>query len=178
MSDPLQNAVDALQEVLAQRDARIAELEAAMKAVIQTDDYMVIGKKAGLDRGPSKHDECIHGMPRYNGCENCICEYLLRALKSEEGKVMDWNPIETAPKDGTYFVGWWYCEHSDTVFEANETHVVWWDTRLEKWYYYTGRTLLTATPTLWLQLPSFQLANPLLKPPTPTQDTDTQGDNT
>lgn len=89
--------------------------------------------------------------------------------RSTQWNTDGWQPIETAPKDGTYFVGWWYCEHGDIGFETNETHVVWWDERLSKWEYYTGRTLLTAEPTRWLHLPALRLEHPmpLPKPPTP-----------
>lgn len=70
-----------------------------------------------------------------------------------------WQSIDTAPKDGTLFVGWWRAEGMDCDFEKHQTHVVWWDARLSKWEYYTGSTLLTAKPTKWMALPTFETEN-------------------
>jgi hypothetical protein len=59
---------------------------------------------------------------------------------------MEWQPIETAPKDGTLIIGAWQC--LNRTWDMNcmfwfEEEGVWWDYHAEH----------THTPTCWVHLP-------------------------
>lgn len=59
---------------------RVLELEAAIRCVIETDDYFQRAEIYRDDGVHSKHDTCVHGLPAYNGCEACICDFLSKAI--------------------------------------------------------------------------------------------------
>ena len=49
----------------------------AIKCVIESNDYMDI---YAVNIGYPKHSLCTHGNHVYEGCENCISNYLDEAL--------------------------------------------------------------------------------------------------
>ena len=66
--------------------ARIKELEAAIRVVIEAAYPTVIKKHFNADKIYSKHDICLHNLPRYNGCDACVADYLLKVLAPTEEK--------------------------------------------------------------------------------------------
>ena len=76
-------------------------------------------------------------------------EELIKAL-ADELRGREWQPIETAPKNGTIVCGYEYRESLDTPFYESSYNI--WFSRGE-WRRYNGRTCLTATPTMWTHLP-------------------------
>jgi hypothetical protein len=64
----------------------IERLRGLIKTAVETDDWFKVDKVWRDDGSPSKHDTCIHGLPRYNGCAACLDDFLLQALTAKEGE--------------------------------------------------------------------------------------------
>jgi hypothetical protein len=60
--------------------ARIAELEGALRAIIDGDIHRVRVTPYRSDGKPSKHDKCQHDIPFWQDCEACIEEHCRAAL--------------------------------------------------------------------------------------------------
>ena len=58
-------------------------------------------------------------------------------------KMTEWQPIETAPKDGTHILAW---------FEEAQQHLLlWWFA--DNWRFKGSDTIPIVTPTHWMNLP-------------------------
>lgn len=58
---------------------------------------------------------------------------------------MEWQPIETAPRDGTPFLGYWAGGKHDCSFRAIKWHKEnWWE---------TNEDYRTSEPSHWMPLP-------------------------
>lgn len=57
------------------------DLVEAVKCVIESYDYMEI-REVNFNH---KYSICIHDRHVYEGCENCICEFLQKALREGTG---------------------------------------------------------------------------------------------
>lgn len=62
---------------------------------------------------------------------------------------MNWQPIDTAPKDGTFVLLW----TAGGITEASYYHGGWDCFPTESSYSETGRAVLTFRPTHWCPLP-------------------------
>lgn len=69
-----------LAHALAQARARAAFLEHAIRTVVE-GEHFILGHLYRADGKPSKHDTCVHGQARFQGCEACTLDFLSRALK-------------------------------------------------------------------------------------------------
>ena len=58
--------------------SKYLSLADAVRCVIESNDYMDIEHKSAVSY---KMSTCVHGNAVYEGCENCICEFLERALE-------------------------------------------------------------------------------------------------
>jgi hypothetical protein len=56
---------------------------------------------------------------------------------------MQWQPIETAPKDGTHILAWFD--------EAQQHLLLWWFA--DNWRFKGSDTIPIVTPTHWMSLP-------------------------
>ena len=61
--------------------ARVGKLQAAMQKIIEGDYPRVRAKIWAKDGGPSKHDQCPHALFFWEGCEQCVCDYLREAMR-------------------------------------------------------------------------------------------------
>ena len=65
---------------LEQLQARVKELEEAIRIWLETDDYRK-GRKPRRKGALSKYDACVHGEPYYNDCSQCTEVHFTAALK-------------------------------------------------------------------------------------------------
>lgn len=77
------NAMPTLAADLIAARKRIGELEARIRAVIETDDAFQRKTIFRDDGEHSKHDLCVHGEPAYNDCVNCVIDYLSATLEAK-----------------------------------------------------------------------------------------------
>lgn len=55
-------------------------LSEAVSCVIESNDYMEIEHKSAVSY---KMSICTHGNYVYEGCENCICEFLSKVIEEQ-----------------------------------------------------------------------------------------------
>jgi hypothetical protein len=60
---------------------RAAYLETAIRHVIDGDYPKTVAKQWAKDGKPSKHDQCPHALYFWEGCEECICDFLRGVLR-------------------------------------------------------------------------------------------------
>jgi hypothetical protein len=60
---------------------RAAYLETVIQHVIEGDYPRVRAKIWAKDGTTSKHDQCPHALYFWEGCEECICDFLKAALR-------------------------------------------------------------------------------------------------
>ena len=65
---------------------------------------------------------------------------------TQETKIMDWQPIETAPKDGTQILCYEFCYGQDTMYLADYA----WHGSVEKGSFYSMGDLMQ--PTHWMPM--------------------------
>lgn len=63
---------------------------------------------------------------------------------------MNWQPMESAPKDGTQFAA--YGKHWDT-WHDDEKFICWWDERDAEWVMVTDGLQRMAEPKGWYPIP-------------------------
>ena len=75
----------------------------------------------------------------------------------------EWQPIETAPKDGTYFIGW----NGNLAFKTSRgkyydkwPHQEGGPTFREEWNAYDSSSMWPWKPTHWMPLPEPPKASP------------------
>ena len=64
----------------AQVIARVAELEAALRAIVEGNVPRPVGYVWRKDGTPSKHDQCTHDVWMWEDCGNCISDFARAAL--------------------------------------------------------------------------------------------------
>lgn len=74
----MQKEIDALR-------MRVAELEGAIRKVVE-DGVQARTTPYRQDGKPSKHDKCSHDLYMWEGCEQCVCDYLSAVLKPSASK--------------------------------------------------------------------------------------------
>ena len=80
-----------------------------------------------------------------------VREDLYRAAKDELARLREaqaWQPIETAPRDGTQFLALW--PHPDHDEKSSEIRTWYWE---ERWLNPYESSLYTPPPTHWMPLP-------------------------
>lgn len=80
--------------------------------------------------------EIRNKFPSMNVIENGLADLIVDYIH-DQGLLMVWQPIETAPKDGTPFIGW--CKEWTTPI------CCWWYTGSNKWN-------TAFSPTAWTPL--------------------------
>jgi hypothetical protein len=94
-------------------------------------------------------DECdadSDGRPETLGRAWLIIRDLLAAVETRQ-----WQPIATAPKDGTTVV---YVVARRVSSDAPAVMWGYWNTRLEGWYRFAAKAPTRIYPTHWMPLPS------------------------
>lgn len=66
-----------------------------------------------------------------------------------------WQPIETAPKDGTWIILGYYPDYMEGEQQGNHSQIAWWNDTRQLWC--NNDKFLNATgifsPTHWMPLP-------------------------
>lgn len=67
----------------------------------------------------------------------------------------DWQPIETAPKDGTAILAWpiWGGGFYSPEGETQIAYVMRWEERKSIWVEASGEEYMQCSPTHWMPLP-------------------------
>lgn len=76
-------------------------------------------------------------------------------MTPQQAAVEQWQPIETAPKDNTPFLGW--CP-DETAPHGGDIRICWWEPKIDGGCWYGDRDL-PERPTLWQPAPAIPVAN-------------------